>query len=454
MNRRLWTAAAGLGTLAAFVLAGQLLRAPKKTPQLNAEVPLERPEAAPIVEDLDVALPRTARTGADVFGINEGMALPLQGVLAGRATTIDLHALKSRAELIDRLGVGWVRVNSHGFGGLNHLDVGGDWTNPDALLAEIDRAGLRAVVVIGPWPGAKTGNYTGDYVPEDLDAYGAWVSEAAERYARYDVVWELDNEPDLHNSEPPRGAKTKARPGSFQTPAEYATVLLVTAAAIREVDPEATLLSGGMYRANTPKGKTYLEQVLKQPGVLDAVDGISLHLYFAETGLDPLYRLMDVARELAPNKPVWITETPVPSSAERAEIASPEWQAERLVAMHGALLSEGADRIFWHSLVDAPSNLTGPSGMRSNSLFERIGEGVARVEPKPAAEVYTRLVGHLAEQPLEDVEVVDGALGFRDGWLVWQGEIDTPEGVTVVEDLLTGQVREAGPSLTAPAWGS
>ena len=283
--RRPWlTLAAGLGTLLAFLVGGLLLRSPKTPVPLTPEVSIERPEASPIVEDLDVDLPRSARFGRDVFGINEGLALPQHGTMA-RFNAADANKLRTRSDLIRGLGVHWVRLNSHGFGGLNHMDVGDDWSESDALLHEAERAGLSAVVVIGPWPGTKTGNYTSSYVPEDLDAYSAWV-EATVRRTRAEgypeIVWEVDNEPDLHNSEPPRGARTKARPGSFETPQEYATVLLVTVEAIRRPDPDATVLSGGMYRAMTPKGKTYLEQVLKQPGVLDAIDGISLEGTFAK----------------------------------------------------------------------------------------------------------------------------------------------------------------------------
>ena len=454
MNRRWLSLAAGLGTLLAFVVAGQVLKSPERPAPLVPEVEVERPEPSPIVEDLQVDLPRTARTGAEVFGINEGLAVPQHGMVRG-VNAVDRNTLRTRAELVRGLGARWVRLNSHGFGGLNQLQV--DLDNTDAVLQEAARAGLSVVVVIGPWPGTRTGSYTPSYLPEDLHGYANWVEHCVARYQGEgwpEIVWEVDNEPDLHNSEPPRGARGKAKPGSFETPAEYATVLLVTAEAIRRADPDATVLSGGMYRANTPKGKAYLERVLEQPGVLDAIDGLSLHLYFAESGLDPLYRLMDVAKELAPDKPVWITETSVPSSAQRAEIATPEWQAERVVALHGALLAEGVDRVFWHTLMDAPTPLHGgPSGMRSNSLYELVGEGVARIEPKPAAHTYRRLGERLADQPLAEAEALGQvALRFPDGVLVYDGRLPTPEGVTRYQDLLTGEEHDAAEAIDAPAW--
>ncbi|HJN73729.1 MAG TPA: hypothetical protein QGF58_07340 [Myxococcota bacterium] len=453
MNRRWLTVAAGIGTLTAFGAGGVLLRAPSGHGPVTVEARPDRPDL--VVDELETRPPRTTRLGAEVFGVNEGLSLPQHGLTRAMSPS-DRRTLQTRAQLLDQLGTSWVRVNSHGFGGLNMMQVQDDWADSDALLSEIGVAGFSAVVVIGPWPGTKTGNYTSRYLPEDLDAYAAWVEATTRRYQGEgwpEIVWEVDNEPDLHNSEPPRGAKTKVKPGSFETPAEYATVLLVTAAAIRRADPDALVLSGGMYRAMTPKGRTYLERTLEQPGVRDAIDGISLHCYFAESELDPLYRLMAVSRQVAPDKPVWITETSVPSDAARAEIASEQWQAEMVVAIHGALLAEGADHIFWHTLFDAPAPVGGgPSGMRTNSLYRLVGDGVSHIEAKPSAETYRRLAHHLADQPLDTMQPEEGFLRFRDGVLVYEGVIETPADITTVEDLRTGEQRGATEQIEAPAW--
>ncbi|MCP4810108.1 MAG: hypothetical protein GY913_20395 [Proteobacteria bacterium] len=440
--RAAWTVAAAVGTLAAFAVFAWVLERPSTRTASTERVERPAPEALPEASGF---LPRLSVTAGELFGVNEGMTLPHHALSAG-LTPADAFVLQGRRVLLDDLGVRRVRLNSHSYPGLNHLQLD-DWRTADEFFAAPALEGLDVVAVIGPWPGTRTGNYTDAYVPEDMDAYTEWVRQVVERYGDHVTAWEIDNEPDLHNSEAPRGGKEQAE---FQTPAEYAEVLLATSAAIREVDPEALIASGGMYRAMTPVGRAYYEEVLATDGVLDAIDVVSLHCYFATPDTSPIRDLFAVTRAFAPDKPVWITETSVPSSAERSAEASPEWQARMVVRLHAEMLIEGADRIYWHTLFDAPeAKVDGPIGFRTNSLYD---QSTGRVVAKPAALTYARLTRRLADQPLDGVVAQDGLLVFRDGWLVVQGSVDTPDGATQVEDLLTGAVTEPTPTTEAPAW--
>lgn len=437
------TLAAGLGTLAAFAVFAWLLDAP--APTIHVET--EKPELAPLPQ-VDVDLPRTAVFVGEIFGVNEGLTLPHHG-LSGRMTPSDTFILQGRRTLLDDLGTSSVRLNSHGYPALNHMAMTGpggtDWSAADDYFASPALDGVDVVAVIGPWPGTRTGMYTSEYVPQDMDAYTDWVRQVVERYGDRVAAWEIDNEPDLHNSATPKGAEAQR---DFQNPQEYAQVLLATSAAIREADPDAVVLSGGLYRAMTPKGRAYYEELVAIDGVLDAVDAISLHCYFGTDDMTPVHELFAVTRALAPGKPVWITETSVPSHEDKG--ASLAWQADMVVRLHGTLLAEGADRVFWHSLFDAQDpRVEGPIGFRTNSLYDQTD---GKVRPKPAAEVYARMTRRLAPLRLGEMVVGEGVLEWPTGMLVYEDSVVTPDWAVEVEDLATGIAGTPDTTTEAPAW--
>jgi hypothetical protein len=436
-------------------------RSPRPEPPSGAEREASITRAGPAV------FPRTAPWGDAFMGINEAVGFPAESMGGLKAPLWERTTLRRRAEATRGLGVTSVRASSHAWPYLNFQQIqerDGDLSQVDRYFATLDAHGLQAVVVIGPWPGARTANHTKRYLPEDLEAYAAWVQAVVERYDGDGVddmpglgnpvlAWEIDNEPDLHNSEPPRGSAPADMAAGFETPLEYATVLLTTAQAIRRADPEATVLSGGIYRPMTENGQAYLQQVLAVPGVADAIDGVSLHCYFSEDSLDRVADTMAAARELAPGKPIWITETSVPSDGRRPWI-EPDWQARMVAGVYGAFLAEGADRIFWHSLTVPPQRgKDQPRGFGSNALLE---EGEQGLEPKPAALVYQRLAEHLATvdpDSLHELAVPGGRLLATDqGWLAFQGEPQAPPGARTVHDLLSGERRPIDGGVSAPAW--
>lgn len=437
----------------------------------HGDVP--RPDAPTRAIAVDMP-PRTAVTGDEVLGINEGIAIgggggaERGGLL--RSDRMVAGTLTRRARQVVDLGARIVRATNHTFPPLNAMAMersGWDWEAPDRYFAAAGAAGLDVIVVIGPWPSARTGAYTERYVPEDLDAYATFVRRVVERYdgdgvddmpglERPVLAWEIDNEPDLHHGTAPRG-RTGAAPDDFETPEQYATVLLTTARAVREADPEAFVLSGGLFRPMAPKGREYLQRVVAVPGVLDAIDGVSLHCYFTEDSLAPVHRTMETARELTPGLPVWITETSVPSDGRDAWVDA-DWQAGMVAGIVGAFLAEGADRVLWHTLVDpAEPPREGPPGFWSNSLLRTVRDGgVARFEEKPAGAVFRRLAARLAPTAVSSYREIaaDGGrlLETDQGWLAFEGAPRVPEGARTVEDLRTGEVGPAGDVAEAPAW--
>lgn len=417
--------------------------------------------------------PQPAGSTGAFFGINEALSVP--SVLVRNRT---VSGSQQAAELVEdsrgvaALGATVVRANSHTYPFFNHKQYSNNAVvsqeRADRYFSVLSESGLDMVAVIGPWPGIQTGNYTDHYLPDDMDAYAQFVEDIVERYdgdgiddapALHPVLaWEIDNEPDLHNRVPPRGAKRDVDPSTFQTPEEYAEVLLVTAAAIRRADPDATILSGGMYNVRASAGADYLETLLSIEGVLDAVDVLALHCYSDDDSLDAIEQTLAVGARLAPGKPIWITETGA-SSQGKHRWQSEAWQAQMVVGIHAAALIGGAERLFWHTLADPPQRsntrsmpFSHHSLMATQKSTWEGGGSTSRVK-KPSGEAYTRLIGHLAAVPRSDISELPAAGGrlmaAGDSMLAFWGTPELPPGDWVFEDLLTG-ARIDTP--TAPAW--
>jgi hypothetical protein len=431
-------------------------------------------DAPTSLDALSYPAPRHASTVADLLCINEAVAVPERFVRRGRLDPQTIAAqLEGDARLAVEVGAGSVRVNSAAYPFLNHQE----WQRAkraqdrtDRYVAIVQSAGLDPIVVLGPWPGNQTANHTERYVPDDMAAYTAWVERVVERYdgdgtddapglLRPVRFWEVDNEPDLHNRVAPRDAKRDIDPATFETPEEYARVLVATAAAVRAVQPDAVVLNGGTFHTGRDHGRAYMEAVLAQPGVDEAVDAWSIHAYFEERSPDLYLAALDNAAALAGDRPIFITEAGVPSSRRGSGWIDETFQARMLAFVYGEALARGVERVCWHTLADPPAGPASAGGFATHSLHRTVGDPPAqRWERKPAGEVYRRLHDLLGELPLDEivrVELAEGRavkLGTA-GWLVYEGEdLLLPVGDATVVDLLTGSESPWSGAVSAPSF--
>lgn len=414
------------------------------------------------------------------FGINEAVSVPRAWITTGRLREKD-HGRHLAADAAATVGLGasMVRANSPTYPFLDHhsfRERGGSWAWSDTWVRTMQAAELEALMVIGPWPGNRTAAYTDHYLPPDPASYQAWVGAVVERYDGDGLEdmpglthpvrhWEVDNEPDLHNSVPPRGAPKRVEPEDFQTASEYAQVLVWTSAAIKQADPTATVLSAGMYRPHTAPGRRYLAEVLAWPGARAAIDVLSLHCYFDGDELGPIERTLETARALAPELPVWITETGVPSTGDGRHI-DPTWQARMVVAVYGEFLAGGAERIFWHTLADPPSRVqrTHKTPFSTHSLLQTEAPppgqptALSTRSDKPAGATYRRLATLLADVPRDAVRPVrtrsGRGLDLPGGRLVYWGTLPLPAGASQVTELVSGITTLASGPVAAPAFVS
>lgn len=420
--------------------------------------------------DLADTRPGRPETAADAFGVNEGVSIPRAWIRDGRLSADEeLGLLAGDTQALQGLGARIVRANTATYPWLSWRRAPPEeqpHQRADRWVEAVQAAGLEPVMMIGPWPGNQTSAHTTAYVPEDLPAYQAWVGEVVERYDGDGVddmpglrspvrYWEVDNEPDLHNSVPPRGGGATVAPEDFQTPAQYAQVLVATSAAIRAASPQAVVLSAGFYRPHTNSGREWISELLQQPGAAAAFDVLSLHCYSDRDELGAQTRTIETWRALTPDKPLWVTETSVASSGKGRHMDE-EWQGRMVAATYGVFLAGGADRIFWHTLADPPASARPPSRLlfSTHSLLQTQDGGGHR--EKPAGAVYRRLTERLAAIDPDDL-VEQPASGGRllragDGWLAFWGEPQVPAGAVTATDLLTGAESAVGATVRAPAW--
>lgn len=415
------------------------------------------PEVPPPTEQQVAALPPPVAVSRFQLGINEALAVPSKFREPGDLPRVEA-ALALDMASVAWLGADLVRGHTGNFPAISCHDLSRQPTAIDDADAWVRAAGGKVGLVgmVSPWPGNQTGNATEHYLPDDLDAYEACVRRVVERYDGDGVgdmpglptpvhLWEVDNEPDLKNTNVARGATRDYDPRQFARPEEYAAVLVASARAIRDANPAARVLGLGLYRPHAANGRGYMHAVLAEPGAASAIDIVSLHTYADDDGA-LLARGIAAARLALPGKPVWVTETNADDRGGEEE------QARRLVAIVARSALAGASAVFWHTLADPPArpDPSAPGGMPGTALFRTVPGG--GVEPKPVAEVYRRLAERLrADDLVGAVPNGSGAAKLRSGAvLLFAGS--APVTLGQATHLLSGRQFGPGSIVVAPAW--
>lgn len=150
----------------------------------------------------------------------------------------------------------------------------------DLRMQRFAAAGIRPMICIGggtpPW--ARSG--TCDFSPGwetvcppllDMDGFAAFCGAAAARYASYDPVWEIWNEPNIE-------AFWRPHPN----PGQYTTLLKKSYTAIKAADPTATVISAGLTlgwdNADTDNPVSFLSNMYAN-GAKGFFDGVGWHPY-------------------------------------------------------------------------------------------------------------------------------------------------------------------------------
>jgi hypothetical protein len=206
---------------------------------------------------------------------------------------VNLRLISGMHARIVRLDISWVVLEHQGQY---------DFAPYDSLIKNLRQLGKSIVLVLAyGHPDHSDGPANPVFAlpprtPEQRAAYGRFVQAVAKRYHGSDIVYEIWNEPNLDLFWPP----------TFDAKA-YGELLGVAARAIRDVEPDATIIPAGLANENDP---AQFLHTLASAGALRDVDGISFHPYRQD---GPENSLSDIAEfESAavgrPDQPLWITE--------------------------------------------------------------------------------------------------------------------------------------------------
>lgn len=197
---------------------------------------------------------------------------------------------------------------------------------------------LGLLAYSAPWAAnAPASSNKKEFYPPRLDLWTDFVSETVSRYQGQVHVWEVWNEPNDPNS----------FKGSRQ---QYFELLRATYEAIKSVDPDAKVISGGTTWPDPDYARDFYNAGMNQYS-----DGYGVHAYYCDQGIsDGHYEKL--AEDLAPiikiskiyQQPVWITEFGC-SSYQIGE----KKQADNLAYMMTLFnSSKDIERVYWYSLKD------------------------------------------------------------------------------------------------------
>lgn len=223
---------------------------------------------------------------------------PMVGV-GGDYLGCNAHVARDEFELAERefnllrnAGIRQIRVDFD-WSGVEKRPGEWDFSRLDRLVELAERSSIRILPILDydvPWARPAI---------RHLEKYCEYVRRVVGRYHDRIRVWEVWNEPDSAGT---WGTTPSAR--------DYVRLLEAAAEEIRTVDPDLTILSGGMSRIPW----AFWEEAFAA-GIAEHCDAFNLHPYRWEGGpeapslVEDLKRFRDMMeRHGAGNKPVWITE--------------------------------------------------------------------------------------------------------------------------------------------------
>jgi hypothetical protein len=299
-----------------------------------------------------------------------------------------------------------------------------NWSAYDTWINDLNKRGIGVIGSIQTTPSwaSGVGHDRSDWywhTPRNPQDFADFAYAAAAHYAGKVDVWEIWNEPDVE--------------ATFQCdcdrPAFYAQVLAASYKAIKDANPRAIVLIGGLsIHDYNNGGMAFLDAVVAASGGKLNFDVLSIHPYMPDRmpeSTDPKtvvqnfpYRLDMSYKWLqahnGANKEIWITEDGYSTCTGCDTLGvSEEEQARRLIRLHViAMGAPGVTHFDYFQLKDkfnaGPSDLWGNMGIMRNDLSE-----------KPAYVAYRVLTGQLTGATFAGLGPITRAVNNR-----WQAQFD------------------------------
>lgn len=284
-----------------------------------------------------------------------------------------------------------------------------DWSSLDAAMRDAAEHQIEILPVLGSSPKWATGNWR--RMPVDgarqRRAWAAFVGAAVERYGPGGEFWDQHG-PGSGDPLPPtpiRAWQIWNEENFFYfvkpvSPGRFARLLAVTRPAIRQADPRAEIVLGGLFgspRQNLPRAMDaadFLRVLYRSRGVKANFDAVALHPYAADVA-DLRRQVEEVRATMARHgdrrSDLYITELGWGSAFNPDTVAFEvglQGQARELRRAYGYLLANRGRlrlrQVDWFTWKDVPGSC---NFCDSSGLF-RGGEGF---RPKPAWHAFVRI---------------------------------------------------------------
>lgn len=265
-------------------------------------------------------------------------------------------------------------------------------------------------------------------VADYLDDWEDYVRRVVTRYSKYIRCWEVYNEPN----------HTSYWHGEAPNAERYTLLLKRTYEVIKSIDPELSVIAGGLAGVPLP----YLETCLAN-GAADYCDAFNIHPYHITGKPETIAKdITNVNALLAnyhcENKPLWITEVGWPAPPIIVDIGvSEETQAQYVPRTYIVAFANGLNRVFWfeyRSPEDAPDNYRNhyglthkdlsvrPSHLAYTTMVSQLPSGSTRPILSISGNIY---LAHWQNPEGKDVWAYWSDNGARNAILDWTGTVDS-----------------------------
>jgi len=334
------------------------------------------------------------------------------------------------------LGVGWVRLHRVSWRAIQPIESGPyDWSKLSSLeneLRALRQAGITPIVIIQHSPRWATINGPvetdcGAIRTDKFDAFKDFMVALVNRYKQPEFgvhYWELGNEPDVDPTLVPPDYLFGCW-GDADDPyyggQHYGEMLKVVTPAIKDADPSARVLIGGLLLASPNSDPVHGKPEWFLKGILEAgeppydyFDIVPYHAYPSYTGQDADYDnglptqwkemggwtlgkaryLRQIMAEYGVDKPLFLDETALGCNDDYYACDPPppkffEAQADYISRTLPRALSEDIRAFVWYTL-DGP-------GWRDGGLLD------SSLNPRPAYRAYQHLTLRLQDSHFEQV---------------------------------------------------
>ena len=257
-----------------------------------------------------------------------------------------------------------------------------DWSKFDGIVGGAARQGVRVLPTlfsVPHWVSAVERCDAGDgpcqitppTTEVGLDAWSSFVAAAVHRYGAGGTFWAVNDELPYTPIEAWQVWNEPNSPGFWQPHpdvSDYARLLSAAASAIRDEDPYAEVVLGGMYRFplkgddGALRATDFLARLYQHPGIEADFDGVAVHPYAAklagvQRAIHKTQKVIAAAGDAGTG--LWITEVGWASGGKSNPLnRGPSGQAQRLTQAFRWFSAEraalGLRLVAWFAWRDTP----------------------------------------------------------------------------------------------------